>query len=86
MPDKDPDLEYPIFCGDFESADTLVTVTIFRPFGARDWTLEVVDRFKTKTVWEKPFPSDRHAYEEFLAAIASDGIDSFSGGTPNTLH
>jgi len=87
MPDEDPDFEYSIFCGEFTSEDTTVTVTISRPAGSQaGWTLEVTDRLMIKTIWEHSFPSERHAYEEFLATVDSDGIDTFSQQRPGTLH
>ena len=85
--EDDPDLEYSIFCGDFTSDDTTVSVSITRAAGtSAGWRLEVTDRFNGVTMWHETFPSDRHAYEEFLAVVAEDGIDSFSRQSSYTIH
>lgn len=75
---EDPNLEHSDFSGEFTDDGVTVLVDIFRLAGSKDgWSLEVIDQNEGLTVWEEPFPTDKDAYEEFLATIESEGIHSF---------
>lgn len=41
------------------------------------WTLEVVDRNGTSTVWDDPFDTDQGALDKDLRVIAEEGPDAF---------
>lgn len=75
---EDPKLEHSDFSGEFTDDGVTVLVDIFRLAGSTDgWSLEVIDQEEGLTVWEETFPTDKEAYEEFLATIESEGIHSF---------
>jgi hypothetical protein len=79
MKEKKPKLEHSDFSGEFTLDGATVLVDIFRKAGSTDgWTLEVINPDDLVTVWDEPFASDQEAYEEFLATVEKDGIDSFS--------
>ena len=42
-----------------------------------DWSLEVVNSNGSSIVWDKLFPTDQAALDEFNKAIAEEGIASF---------
>jgi hypothetical protein len=67
---KKQKLEHSDFSGEFTD--------IFRKEGSSDgWTMEVIDQDEGLTVWEEPFATDKEAFEEFLATVERDGIESF---------
>ncbi|KQS96720.1 MULTISPECIES: hypothetical protein [unclassified Rhizobium] len=75
---KKQKLEHSDFAGEFTDDGVTVLVDIFRKAGSTDgWTLEVIDQEEGLTVWEEPFPTDKEAFEEFLATVERDGIHSF---------
>ncbi len=75
---KKQKLEHSDFAGEFTDDGVTVLVDIFRKAGSTDgWTLEVIDQEEGLTVWEEPFPTDKEAFEEFLATVERDGIRSF---------
>ncbi|WP_404482033.1 hypothetical protein [Novosphingobium sp. BL-52-GroH] len=66
-----------------------VQVAIFKIDGDAGWTLEVVNAEGTSTVWEEPFETDTAAFNAFLRAVETEGMDTFldddtSGWT--TIH
>ncbi|MCV9965741.1 hypothetical protein OIU34_28120 [Pararhizobium sp. BT-229] len=75
---KKQKLEHSDFAGEFTDDGVTVLVDIFRKEGSTDgWTMEVIDQEEGLTVWEEPFPTDKEAFEEFLATVERDGIHSF---------
>ncbi|CAN7454174.1 hypothetical protein LJR235_002935 [Pararhizobium sp. LjRoot235] len=75
---KKQKLEHSDFAGEFTDDGVTVLVDIFRDAGSNDgWTMEVIDQDEGLTVWEEPFPTDKEAFEEFLATVERDGIRSF---------
>ena len=75
---KKQKLEHSDFSGEFTEDDITVLVDIFRKEGSTDgWTMEVIDQDEGLTVWEEPFATDKEAFEEFLATVERDGIESF---------
>ena len=78
MNDNDAKLEHSDFSGEFTDDGVTVLVDIFRAAGSSDgWSMEVIDQEEGLTVWEDPFPTDKEAFEEFLATVERDGIHSF---------
>lgn len=87
MTQNDTELEYSDFSGDFTEDDVVVRIDIYRVAGGDSgWTLEVIDETGASTVWDDTFPTDRAAYEEFLATIQRDGIESFRDEPTSYLH
>ncbi|MCP5396139.1 MAG: hypothetical protein H6918_05305 [Sphingomonadaceae bacterium] len=52
-------------------------INIVRIATAPGWSLEVVNENGTSTVWDDPFPSDRHADAAFRKALAEEGPEAF---------
>jgi hypothetical protein len=57
--------------------DITVELCIYRLETKPEWTLEVVNSEGTSIVWDGLFPSDDAANEEFLRAVAEEGMASF---------
>ena len=77
MPKK-PKNEHSELAGEFTEDGITVLVDIFRPAGTNnDWRLEVITQNEEVFEWEDGFATDRDAFDEFLATIARDGIQSF---------
>lgn len=77
---KAPKTEHSELAGEFTDDGITVLVDIYRPAGTQgDWTLEVITEEDDVTTWEEPFPTDREAFDEFLATVERDGIRSFFG-------
>jgi hypothetical protein len=75
---KKPKLEHSELSGEYTEDGITVLVDIHRPAGTNnDWKLEVVTQNEDLFEWEEPFATDREAFDEFLATIARDGIQSF---------
>ncbi|MBY2988995.1 hypothetical protein HF280_31635, partial [Rhizobium leguminosarum] len=51
-----------------------------------DWTMEVVTQGEDLIRWDEPFPTDRDAFDEFLAVVARDGIRSFLEDEEPSVH
>lgn len=52
-------------------------IDIYRLETEPGWSLEVVDRQGTSTVWEHQFSSDQEALDEVLRAIREEGAAAF---------
>ena len=52
-------------------------VEIYRLEHEPGWSLEVIDREGTSTVWDDQFKSDREALEELERAVREEGIAAF---------
>ena len=77
---KAPKTEHSELAGEFTDDGITVLVDIYRTAGTQgDWTLEVITEEDDVTTWEEPFPTDREAFDEFLATVERDGIRSFFG-------
>ncbi|MCD2184737.1 hypothetical protein [Rhizobium sp. GN54] len=77
MPQK-PKNEHSELAGKFTEDGVTVLVDIFRPAGTNnDWRLEVITKNEDVFEWADGFATDRDAFDEFLATIARDGIQSF---------
>lgn len=66
-----------------------VQVAIFKIGGDAGWTLEVVNAEGTSTVWEESFDTDTAAFDAFVRALETEGMETFldddtSGWT--TIH
>lgn len=84
---KKPKLEHSEFSGEFENDGVTVLVDIFRPAGSQDdWQMEVISEAEIVTSWEEPFATDKDAWEEFLATIERDGIQSFLDDEKPAVH
>ena len=87
---KKPKYEHSELSGEFTQDGVTVLVDIYRPAGTNnDWNLEVVTQNEDLFEWDEPFPTDREAFDEFLATIARDGIRSFleeEGSSDETVH
>jgi hypothetical protein len=80
-------LEYSDFSGEFIEDDVVVRIAIYRPVGSADgWTLEVIDHTGASSVWDDAFETDQAAYEEFLATVQRDGIETFLDEPVTLLH
>lgn len=81
MNDNEPNLEHSDLSEEFTRDGVTVLVDIFRPAGSTGgWSLQVIDQDDVMTVWDEPFASEQEAYDEFLATLEADGIESFSAG------
>ncbi len=62
-----------------------VEVCIYR-MSNTDWTLEIMDQYNNSTVWDLEFNTDQDAFDHFLEAIATEGVESIiepdSGESP----
>ena len=84
---KEPKLEHSDFSGEFTDDGVTVLVDIFRPEGTQgDWQMEVITEEDDVTSWDEPFATDRDAWEEFLATIERDGIQSFLEEPDPAVH
>jgi hypothetical protein len=64
--------------GGGDSSRTL-RVEIYRIAGRGEgWSLEVIDREGTSTVWDDTFATDQDAYDEFSRALESEGVRSLT--------
>jgi hypothetical protein len=52
-------------------------IDIYRLENETSWSLEVVDRHGTSTVWDDQFDSDQAALDEVLRAIREEGAAAF---------
>lgn len=87
MTDEEQIYELSELSGQFVEDDVTVELRIYRPAGTNlDWTLEVIDEQGFATTWEEPFPTDRDAFEEFIATVQRDGIEAFTEEPPQTVH
>lgn len=78
MNDNEPEYEHSGYAGEFTAEGVTVLVDIFRPLGSTGpWSMEVIDQEEGLTVWEDPFPTDKDAFEEFLATVERDGMAAF---------
>ncbi|MDO9415586.1 hypothetical protein [Pararhizobium sp.] len=83
MNDNEPEYEHSDLSGEFTQDGFTVLVDIFRIAGSDGgWSLEVINPDDIVTVWEEPFPSEQDAYEEFLATVERDGMESFGDDEP----
>ena len=65
---------------DHSHHDGRVRIEIYRLEDEHEWTLEVVDKEGTSTVWDDTFSSDEAALEEVLRCLREEGPQAFSGG------
>lgn len=80
-------LEHSDFSGEFIEDDVVVRIDIYRVAGSADgWTLEVIDHTGASSVWDDAFATDQAAYEEFLATVQRDGIETFLDEPVTLLH
>ena len=86
--DNEPEMEYSELSGEFTEDGVTVLVDISRPAGTNlDWRMLVLTQEEDVTEWEDPFPTDREAFDEFLATVARESIRSFFGDEdPPTLQ
>jgi uncharacterized protein len=45
----------------------------------KDWTLEVIDKRGTSTVWDNLFATDQEALDELMKAVREEGLAAFDG-------
>lgn len=84
---KKQKLEHSEFSGEFTQDGVTVLVDIFRPAGSNgDWTMEVITQDEDLVQWEERFPTDREAFDEFLATVERDGIGTFLEEADPTVH
>jgi hypothetical protein len=85
--DNNPEIQYSPLCGDVMRDGLKVNVQIYRLACRADgWSPEVVDHEGTSTVWSELFATEQAAYAEFVNALETEGIRSFSEQAPGRLH
>jgi hypothetical protein len=73
----------------YTEGETTVDVDIYRLETSNEWTLELVDKDWTSTVWEEPFPTDQAAWDEFVSEVKEYGLLKLlevDGEEPSTVH
>ncbi|MEZ2131390.1 MULTISPECIES: hypothetical protein [unclassified Sinorhizobium] len=84
---KKQKLERSELSGEFTQDGITVLVDIFRSAGSNgDWTMEVITQDEDLIQWDEPFATDREAFDEFLATVERDGIETFLEEADPTLH
>ena len=84
---KKQKLERSELSGEFTQDGVTVLVDIFRPAGSNgDWTMEVITQDEDLIQWDEPFATDREAFDEFLATVERDGMETFLEDTDYTVH
>ena len=80
---EDPEVEFSPLCQSVTRDGITVRVAIYRvPDIEARWSLEVVDRFETSTVWDDLFDTDVDAFMAFEDALEAEGIS----GLTETTH
>jgi len=52
-----------------------------------EWSLEVVDKDGTSTVWDDTFPTDAEAWKTFKVAVEEEGIEAIlEDNEKQTIH
>ena len=69
----DPTIITSVLSGPFTEGGVTVDVQIYRLQDTK-WSLEVVDRAGTSTVWDDLFDTDEAAKTEFHRTIAEEGL------------
>jgi len=59
----------------------IFSIEIYRLEDEKVWTLEVVDKEGTSTVWDNPFRSDAEALTYIEKAIEEEGVAAFRDDT-----
>ncbi len=54
-----------------------IEVYIYRPEGAAEWTLEVVNHENVSWMWEESFKTEQDALNEVRMALKKDTMDVF---------
>lgn len=68
--------------GEYTKDGVTVRLEIYRlPRWSKGWALEVINREGGATIWDGTFASDRDAYREFRAILATEGIRAFLGNS-----
>ena len=75
------DLLYSPLQQNYTAEGKTVEVSIYR-MPDTGWTLEVVDQYGNSTVWDGEFATDQAAFDLFLQAIKTQGIDAMIGAEP----
>ena len=84
---KKQETEHSELSGEFTEDGLTVLVDIFRPAGSNvDWRMEVVTPDEDLIEWEEGFATDREAFDEFLATVARDGMQSFFDDSEPSVH
>jgi hypothetical protein len=85
--EEDAEIEDSPLSGTVSQYQISVELRIYRIAGSSDgWSLEVVDREGTSTVWDETFPTDQDAYREFHKALETEGISAFLADSGATKH
>lgn len=85
--EDDRDFEHSPLSGEFMRDDVTVDVEIYRTAGTQDpWELAVVSLSSGCTRWQQTFPTEKEAFDAFLAVVNADGMASFVGKTPKARH
>lgn len=85
--DEEYELEDSPLSSDISRDGMTVKVCIYRGKDKGEgWSLEIVAKDGTSTVWDDLFNSDEEAFDEALVAIKKDGIESFLGKSSKPLH
>ncbi|WP_454848624.1 hypothetical protein [Rhizobium binxianense] len=80
-------IEFSTLSGPYVANGTSVIVEIFRHRGGDGrWFLQVIDEGLDATIWEDPFVTDTEAFEQFLATVEAEGIESFAASPAKPLH
>lgn len=71
----DPEVEFSPLSQSVTRDGITVRIAIYRvPELDNRWSLEVVDRFETSTVWDDLFDTDGDAFAAFEDALEAEGI------------
>ena len=84
--DNDPEIIYSKHSGPFERDGHLVQVVICKLAKGTEWSLEVVDKHGSSTVWENTFPTDAEAWKTFTVAVEEEGIEAIIEGIESILE
>lgn len=76
MLDEDPLVHSPL-CQTVTRDAVSLSIRIYRGREESGWVLELVDERGGSTIWDDVFPTDQAALDEALAAVESEGIESF---------
>ena len=77
MADRDPNIVTSRLSRRVTRDEVSVEVRICRLETDAVWTLEVVNSGGTSIVWDDLFPTDDAANDEFLRAVAEEGMETF---------
>ena len=85
MNSEDPNLVHSGLSRPFTFVGITVEVYIYRLESEPGWTLEVVNKNSTSTVWDMEFDTDSEAFEAFQLVVSEEGMDAFQDQPSNVV-